>query len=151
MRLTVCRCSVGVFACALAFGAQSSFPDGPGKELVEVICTSCHTPDRILEQKLTRAEWKDKVLEMLQEEPDVTEAERQRIVDYLARSFPKKVNVNKAGAAEIEAVLEIPAQDASAIVRWRESKGSFRTLDDLKRVPGLDAARIESNKQRVEF
>src|SRR5207248_11663441 len=96
-------------------------------------------------------EWKDKVLEMLQEEPDVTETERQRIVDYLARNFPKAVNVNKAGAAEIEAVLDIPAKDASAIVSWRTSKGNFKTLDDLKKVPGLDAARIESNKQRFEF
>jgi competence protein ComEA len=88
---------------------------------------------------------------MLQESPDVTEMEREQIVEYLSRNFAKKVNVNKAPAAEIEATLEIPAKDAAAIVAYRTAQGAFKSVDDLKKVPGLDAKTVEFNKRRVEF
>jgi competence protein ComEA len=88
---------------------------------------------------------------MLQEEPDVTQPERDRIVDYLSRSFPKHVNVNTAASKEIETALELSPKDADAIVAYRQSKGAFKTVDDLKKVPGLDAAKIESNKSRLDF
>jgi competence protein ComEA len=81
----------------------------------------------------------------------VTQAERDRIADYLAKNFPRRVNVNKASVQEIRAALEISTQEAEVIVRYRGEKGEFRAIDDLKKVPGLDAAKIESIKARVEF
>jgi len=108
-------------------------------------------PSKVLDKQWTRAEWKDKVLEMLQEEPDVTDMEREQIVDYLTRNFAKRINVNKATAREIEVGLEISGKDAAAMVAYRESSGGFKSLDDLKKVPGLDARLVESNKRRVEF
>ncbi len=119
--------------------------------MVEVICSSCHSTERIINKQWTKPQWQAKVLEMLQEEPDVTQPERDKIVEYLARSFPAKVNVNKADAKELETGLELSAENAAAIVRYREQKGDFKTLDDLKKVPGLDAAKIESRKDRLEF
>ncbi len=139
-----------LFAVALCTPAQS-LPDGPGKELVEVICSSCHSTERIVTKQWTKPQWQAKVLEMLQEELDVTQPERDKIVEYLAKSFPAKVNVNKAEAKELETALELSTENAAAIVRYREQKGDFKTLDDLKKVPGLDAAKIESRKDRVEF
>ena len=70
-------------------------PDGPGKELVEAVCTSCHTLERVVAKRATKAEWAEKVLEMLQEDPDITQQEREQIVDYLAKNFPPKVVVNR--------------------------------------------------------
>ena len=78
--------------------AAEPLPDGPGKELVEAICTTCHDTDRIVTQHLSKPQWEAKVLEMLQEEPDVTQPERDKIVEYLAKAFPAKTNVNKAQA-----------------------------------------------------
>ena len=138
------------FATVFYAGAQS-LPDGPGKELVEVICSSCHSTERIAAKQFTKAQWQAKVLEMLQEEPDVTEPERDKIVEYLAKAFPAKINVNHATAKELEDGLELSSADAAAIVQYRERNGNFKTLDDFKRVPGLDAAKIDSKKDRVEF
>jgi len=80
---------------AVAAGGQSSpppaLPDGPGKELVEAVCTACHTLERVVAKRATKAEWQDKVLEMLQEDPDITQKERDQIVEYLAKAFPPKV------------------------------------------------------------
>jgi len=141
---------LGLVLLAGAAAAQS-LPDGPGKDLVESICSACHEPTRVIGKQWTKAEWQDKVLEMLQEEPDVTQAERDKIVDYLARNFFKKVNINKASAKDLESGLEISTRDAEAIVHDREQNGNFKTLADLKRVGGLDTAKIESRKDHLEF
>jgi cytochrome c5 len=68
-----------------------ALPEGPGKELVEAVCTVCHTLERVVAKRATKAEWQDKVLEMLQEDPDITQQERDQIVEYLAKAFPPKV------------------------------------------------------------
>lgn len=104
-----------------------------------------------MKQHKTKVEWQDKILEMLQECPDVVQEERDRIVEYLSKNFFKKANVNQATSKDLAAVLEIPEKDADAIVRYREQKGKFKTLDDLKKVPGLDTAKIEAKKERLEY
>jgi competence protein ComEA len=101
----------------------------------------------------TRSQWEAKVIEMLQEEPDVTSEERAAIVEYLSANFKPggKIYINKARAGDLETALEIPLRDAEAIVRYRDQNGIFKTLDDLKKVPGLDAAKIQAKKDRLEF
>ena len=146
---------VFLFTAALCASAQS-LPDGPGKELVEVICSACHPTDHVVGKQWTKPEWQNKVLEMLQEEADVTQPERDTIIFYLTRNFGKpgvtpKTNVNQAAAKELELELEISSKSAESIVRYREEKGAFKTLADLKKVPGLDAAKIEARKDRLEF
>ncbi len=141
-----------LLATALCAPAQEgALPEGPGRELVEAICSVCHSTERIAAKRLTRPQWQDKVLEMLQEDPDVTQPERERIVDYLAKSFPTRVNVNTAAAKDIETSLELSAENAAAIVRYREQNGGFKTIGDLKKVPGVDAAKIEAKKDLLEF
>ena len=90
--------------------------------------------------------------EMLQEVTDVPEADVESIVTYLAKNFPLvKINVNKATAKDLETGLELTSKESEAIIQYRESKGNFKTLDDLKKVPGLDAVKMESKKDRLEF
>ena len=144
---------------SLLFGSLASaqsLPDGPGKQLFEAVCSTCHEPTKVLGKQMTRPQWKEKVIEMLQELPEVTEKERGDISEYLARSFPKKVNPNKATEKELLDVLEIPEKDARAIVQYREfqgifKEGLFKSADDLKKVPTLDFSKIDPVKNRLEF
>jgi len=136
---------------AYAVMAAQTLPDNPGRELFETICSECHPPAKVIGQQKTRTEWQLKVTEMLQEDPDVTQAERETIIGYLAASFPRKVNVNKVAAGELKDVLEISVADGEAIVRYREQKGNFKSPDDLKKVPGLDASKIERKRILMEF
>jgi competence ComEA-like helix-hairpin-helix protein len=131
--------------------SAQSLPEGPGKDLVEAVCTACHDSARIVAKQATKAEWQAKILEMLQECPDVTQGERDQIAVYLARNFPKHVNVNTAPAKELESVLEIGSTEAEAVVRYREEKGALHTAEDLKKVPGFDSAKVEAIKNRLEF
>jgi competence protein ComEA len=98
-------------------------------------------------------QWEAKITEMLQEEPDVTAPERAAIAEYLAANFKPggMIYVNKAKAKDLEAALELSSVDAAALVRYRDEHGSFNTLDDLKKVPGLDAAKVEAFKGRLDF
>jgi competence protein ComEA len=144
-----------VLATTLAAAARPSnaegLPDGPDKGLVEAICSECHTTERIATQQLTKPQWADKVLEMLQEAPDVKQSERDRIVEYLAKYFPARASVNKASAKELQAILEISPESAASIVGYRQKNGSFKTLDDLKKVPGVDPARLDAKREIIDF
>ena len=140
---------------AAAALAQSpvQLPEGPGKDLVEAVCTACHTLERVAAKHATKAQWQDKVLEMLQEDPDITQQERDKIVEYLAGAFPPaaKINVNKASAKDLEIALELAPKEAEGIVAYRVSHGNFKNLDDLKKVPGLDGAKLGAHSDRLDF
>jgi competence protein ComEA len=79
-----------------------------------------------------------------------TDQEFAAIAEYLAKYFGA-VNVNQGAAKEIADVLEIPVQNADAIVQYRTANGEFKDLDGLKKVPGVDAAAIEEQKTRIVF
>ncbi len=90
---------------------------------------------------------------MLQEEPDVTREERAAIVEYLAANFKPggKIYINKAAAKDLESALEISAAEAEAVVAYRRDVGDFKTLDDLKKVPGFSISKVEGKKDRLVF
>jgi competence protein ComEA len=139
--------------CALA-GAQprevAGFPDGPGKDNFELICSSCHSPTHVLTKELNKAEWTEMVIGMLLEE-DVSQKEKDAIIAYLAANYPRTVNVNKASAAELQKALEISATEAQAIVAYRQANGTFKTTADMEKIPGWNSARIEPIRKRIQF
>lgn len=62
------------------------------------------------------------------------------------------VNINKAGAAELaESLIGIGPAKAKAIIAWRTSHGSFKTLDDLGQVKGIGTATLAKNKAHIRF
>jgi competence protein ComEA len=129
-----------------------TLPDAPGKETFVMVCSMCHSPTAVIGKQGTRQWWQSKVTEMLQEVTDVPDSDVDTIVAYLTKNFPiVKINVNKASAKDLETGLELTTKESEAIVQYREAKGSFKTLDDLKKVPGLDAVKIESKKDSLEF
>jgi len=95
---------LGFLAVVAAGQSPPVLPEGPGKELVEAVCTACHTLDRVVAKRGTKAEWQDKVLEMLQEDPDITQQEREQIVDYLAKNFPPKAAIRRVSMKKVPAV-----------------------------------------------
>ncbi len=74
--------------------------------------------------------------------------ELDAIINYLTVNFgkPAKVNVNTAAAGEIEQGLGLTATEAAAVVQYRTKNGNFKTLDDLKKVDGVDAKKLDAAK-----
>jgi hypothetical protein len=128
-------------------------PDGPGKATYESVCSLCHPPGAPAGKQWTRDEWDLKVIEMLQEEPDVTADERKQIVDYLTSVFKPggRIYINLAGTKDLARLLDIPLDEAERIVTERRDKGLFAGVDAVKRVPGVTAAKIDAKARELEF
>lgn len=128
-------------------------PDGPGKATFESVCSLCHPPGAPAGKQWTREQWELKVIEMLQEEPDVTADERKQIVDYLTSVFKPggRIYINLAGAKDLAKLLDIPLDEAERISAQRREKGMFASVDEVKNIPGVTAAKIDARASELEF
>src|SRR5580704_16945294 len=63
-------------------------PAGQGRELVIRVCSKCHEPEKVVDQQLDPAGWKDLVDQMAGQGADATDEEFDEIVRYLAKAFP---------------------------------------------------------------
>lgn len=52
------------------------------------------------------------------------------------------VNLNTAGAAELESLPGIGPATAAAIIAWRTDNGGFLSVDDLTQVPGIGPVKL---------
>ena len=150
---SVATFGIGVVLFLTVAKAQEKLPAGPGRETMKRICGACHGAENVAGMAKTREEWGALVGEMVADGAQGTEAEFNEIVDYLATAFPKtpKINVNKATASDLAGGLELTAKEAEAIVHYREEKGSFKSLEDVEKVPGVDSKKIEAKKDRLTF
>ena len=128
-------------------------PDGPGKATFESVCSLCHPPSAPAGKQWTREQWELKVIEMLQEEPDVTTDERKQIVDYLTATFKPggRIYINLANASDLAKLLDVPLAEAERIVEFRNDKGLFSSVDAVKAVTGVTVAKIQARAQDLEF
>jgi competence protein ComEA len=142
-------------------GAQAAkdpypqLPAGDGRALLISTCGKCHSPAHVTDVKGQTSEgWGETIQKMVGYGATGTDEELTQIVDYLAKSFPPappKVNINKATATEIESQLGFTAKQAQDIVAYREKAGAFKTIDDLKKVPQLDAKDVDAKQDKIAF
>jgi competence ComEA-like helix-hairpin-helix protein len=114
------------------------------------LCVGCHEVDLVVARRHTRAEWEGVMEDMLARGSKGTETEIAALVDYLSRNLGK-VNVNAASATELEASLKISGNDAKAIVDWREQNGRFKNFEEVRKTPGLDAAKLADKRGWMAF
>ena len=131
-------------------------PDGPGKATTEKVCGSCHGAEIVIGRQETPEVWGQIITEMVDRGATGTEDQFYDVGDYLAKYFSKtspaiKINVNQVTAKDLQGALALTDKQAAAIVHYREEKGDFKSFDDLKKVPGLEARKLEANKNRLSF
>ena len=57
-----------------------------------------------------------------------------------------RVSINSASAEDLARAMNgVGLKKAQAIVSYREEYGPFKTVDDLKQVPGMGSALVERN------
>ena len=139
----------------LARAAWAQLPDGPGKAEIERICSQCHELTTAVSRRQDSAGWEVTVNKMVALGAELTDKETTAVLDYLAAHFASeeipRINVNKARAIELESGLTLRRSEAAAIVEYRTKNGPFRSVEDLKKVPGVDAAKIDAKKDRLSF
>jgi competence protein ComEA len=140
-----------LLATAAALYGQQPLPDGPGKELTQKRCGTCHSVQIVAAQDQTRDEWTGTINKMMGMGAQMTEEEFNQILDYLSTNFPPKIRVNRATAERIAAGLDLSEKEAEDIVHYREQHGSFKSFDELLKVPGLDAKKMAERKKFIAF
>jgi competence protein ComEA len=152
MRIVNAICAAAVFS-GMVFA--QGFPDLPGKDVAVKACSTCHEPERAASLRQDRAGWDATMSAMAGRGMQLSDTEYTTTLDYLTKAFPaeavKPINVNTAEAIDLESGLSLLRSQAAAIVAYREKHGKFKSLDDLKKVPGIDLAKIEAKKDRLAF
>jgi competence protein ComEA len=148
----------GRLALALTFfaaGACAQLTDGPGRDETIRVCTQCHELERSLSLRQDRDGWRATMTKMSGLGMKATDSDLAIVFEYLANNFPgaptPKLNVNTAPAIEFEARLSLKRSEAAKIIAYREKNGPFKSIADLKNVPGIDAAKIEAKKNALAF
>ncbi len=142
-------------ALLLSVCGFAQLPDGPGKAETERLCASCHELNKSISLRQDEAGWGATVQKMIAFGAKIETDEMVAIVKYLAKSYPPDelppLNVNKARAIQFESRLSLLRSEAAAIINYRKEHGDFASLEDLKKVPGIDFAKIEAKKDSLVF
>ena len=147
--------TVSVFLVLFASNIHAQLPDGPGRAETEKLCKQCHEVARSVSLRQDRDGWNNTLTKMVAFGMKGADSDLALVLDYLVKNFPAeevpRVNVNKASAIELESGLTLRRSQAAAIIAYRAKNGAFKTVDDLKQVPTLDAAKIDAKKDRITF
>jgi competence protein ComEA len=145
-----------LIALPLAAGSlRAQMPDGPGREETQKLCSDCHELARSLSLRQDRDGWKTTVNKMIGLGAQGTEREFAAVIEYLSAHYAAealpRLNVNKAKAIDFETRLSLKRSQAAAVIDYRAKHGNFKSIEDLKRVPGVDTVKIEEKKDILEF
>jgi competence protein ComEA len=140
----------------LACGAlRAQLAEGPGREQTQKLCSDCHELERSISLRQDRDGWKATLNKMISLGAQGTEQEFSAVLDYLSRSYPAQalppLYVNTAKAIELETRLSLRRSEAAAVLEYRAKHGSFKSVEDLKKVPGVDPRKIERKKDVLRF
>lgn len=64
-----------------------SLPAGTGRQLVEASCLPCHSPDMLVQQRLTEKQWTATVDKMVRWGAVMKDSDKSAVVAYLAKNF----------------------------------------------------------------
>jgi competence protein ComEA len=129
---------------------RGALPPAEGRDTVMTVCGDCHEAEVMAAQRRSRIEWETLIEDMTSRNGAATEDDKKIIVGYALRHFGR-VNVNTGTADDIVQIVQLTPAEAAAIVSYRQQAGEFKSLDDLRKVPDLDFARIQERKDRIGF
>ena len=150
---TICLIAASAAAIGFANDEAKDLPSGPGKDLVAKVCIDCHTSGTFRKKRLSEEEWADKVGDMVDRGAKADDKQQAEIVAYLVQNFGKgaKVNINTAPDSELMVVLGFTADESKALVAYRSEHGALRDWSELAKVTGLDARKMEAQKEKMAF
>jgi len=133
--------------------ASAQLPDGAGKDLIFKVCGGCHQAERSASVRLTREGWEEVIADMIKRGAKGSDEEFGTILEYLATHFlgdaPRPLNINRATNVELESVAGLTRKEAAAVLAYLDKVGVCKSLDELKKIPGLDFKKIEARKDFV--
>ena len=134
-----------------ATGRAGAFPDLPGRDAVVRICLDCHASSDITGRRESRFRWAVIVDAMIGEGAKITDKDFDTLVSFLSVAFGKKIKINDASSKVVAETFDITPEDAEKIVKVRTARGPFKAWQEIAAIPGIDAIRIEEQKNNLDF
>jgi hypothetical protein len=100
-----------------------AFPDGPGKDILERECSTCHAPDMVRTFGRSPEEWHDIVITMIDQGAKLSDEQVPVLVDYLSKNWPLKTASAPATATAAATSGAAPASPANAAAPAASSSG----------------------------
>src|SRR5262249_34572318 len=142
--------ALAILVATMVVATQDQFPEGRGKSELLKVCKECHGADIVLANLKSPAEWTETLQNMAQQGAEATPDEWRLIEHYIDVNFAL-VMVNKAPADELQLTMELTPEVVAALVKYRQEQGPFKSIDDVKKVPGIDGAGVEARRKRIVF
>ena len=73
------------------------------------------------------------------------------LVLFLFISAFAAINLNTADKVALESISGIGPAKASAIIKYRDEHGSFKSVDELLNIKGIGPKMLENIKEQVEI
>jgi len=138
-------------AVVFAAAQDDDLPAGKGKDVLQRMCSTCHGLDQVTAARYSKKFWGSVVDDMVSRGAEGSEQDVNLLIGYLSRNFGKPVNINTATAKEIETDLWFTPAETELVVKYRTDKGSFKSYEELQKVPGLRADLLDEQKKNIVF
>ncbi len=79
----------------------------------------------------------------------VTQNIGENILDDFTLKNTEKVNINMATQTELETLSGIGPSTAQKIINYRNENGKFKTIEEIKNVPGIAESKFQSIKNEI--
>jgi competence protein ComEA len=133
--------------------AQAQLPEGPGKDAVVRMCGTCHPVERAASVRLTREGWQDTIGKMMTLGAKGSDEDMKAVLEYLSTHYKgeagKPLNLNTATSIDLESITMFLRKESAAWIAYRAKNGPCKTIDDLKKVAGVDFKKIEERRERL--
>jgi DNA uptake protein ComE-like DNA-binding protein len=77
------------------------------------------------------------------------------VLEYLSTNFKgdtvRPLDMNTAESIDLESVLQLLRRESRAVLEYREKRGQFSSLEDLKGLDPVIYKKIEARKDRIVF
>ena len=147
--------TIAVMSFSTGAFAQDLFPEGPGKKETLQVCSACHEAAKATSVKLTREGWIETINRMKAFGASGSDDEFAAILEYLSTNFKgdtvRPLDMNTAESIDLESVLQLLRRESRAVLEYREKRGQFSSLDDLKGLDPVIFKKIEAKKDRIVF
>jgi len=128
---------------------------GCGREETVKLCSGCHEIERSVSLRQDRDGWKTTINKMMGQGALGTVEEFAATLEYLAAHYPANglppLNVNTARAIDFESRLSLKRSESALVIKYRAEHGSFKSIEDLKKVPGVDVAKFEAKRASLIY
>lgn len=79
----------------------------------------------------------------------ITENIGENIIVEDIKTSINLVNINTATQTELETLTGIGPSTALKIINYRKENGKFKTIEDIKNVPGIGESKFEAIKNEI--